>query len=111
MPPPAAPSPRRCVRTRSCMSRRNNQLAKSRRNPSIPALVEDEDDDRMLDRRRDRERDDDRDRDGDDEEEGSGVNPVLVVHSLLRGRYLWALLLAVVLGGVGAFVAFNSMPL
>ena len=33
-------------------------------------------------------------------------NPLLLVHSLLRGRYHWAILLGLILAGVGIFLGF-----
>lgn len=41
----------------------------------------------------------------------AGANPLLVVHSLLRGRYHWAALLGVLLAAAGAVVGYKAMPL
>lgn len=38
-------------------------------------------------------------------------NPVLVIHSLLRGRYHWAILLGLVLGGIGVVLGYKLPPI
>jgi len=37
-------------------------------------------------------------------------NPLLLVHSLLRGRYHWAILLGLILAGVGIFLGYKLPP-
>ena len=37
-------------------------------------------------------------------------NPLLQLHSLLRGRYHWAILLGVILAGVGAYLGYKLPP-
>lgn len=41
---------------------------------------------------------------------GQPVNPLLFVHRLLRGRYRWAVPLALLVAPIGAYLGYNALP-